>query len=306
MEDKNEIMRDKFRGTLLGLAVGDALGAPVEFMTPRTIMQKLGIIGPLKDMVGGGWLNLKPGEYTDDTDMMLCIAESLAENEVYNPDDIARRFVDWYRSDPKDIGGTTRGALARIGNGIPWQRAGDPDSPANGSVMRCAPIGLFFAFDESKLMQASIETSSITHASVEATMSCFLINLMIAKLVKGEDKQKAFEHSLETVREEATYVEIFFDSERVPIDISRGLASVAVRLATSGLLSAFSLEESIVRVVNLGGDADTNGAVTGALAGAYWGASAIPEIWSSLLNPCSAQQIMDLADKIFNLAIARK
>lgn len=307
-DEKN--MRERFEGCLVGLACGDALGAPIEFLNLQMIAQKLGILGTVREMVGGGWLNLNPGEYTDDMDMMLCIAESLAETNGYNPDDIAKRFVDWYKSNPKDIGNTTRGSLAKIASGVPWQRAGDPVSPANGSVMRCAPIGLMFAFDEKKLIEASIETSAMTHASSDATASCVLINLMISKLVLGEDRQKAFFDCIEILKKtDKTYVDKFFDTFPRPapvIDISKGLASNAVILSISSLIGSFSFEQAIVSVVNLGGDADTNGAVTGALAGAYWGISAIPERWSSKLNPYSADKIRELADKIFDLAIKQK
>lgn len=295
MSDKK--MQEKFSGTLLGLAVGDALGGPVEFKSSSEIKKSFN--GPLKEMVGGGWLKLKPGEYTDDTAMMLCIAESLVENKDYNPDDIAQRFVGWYKTDPKDIGGTTRRALAKIARGVSWKKAGNKTRPTNGSVMRCAPIGLMFAFNQEKLVETSTESSAITHAHQDSVLSCVLINVMIANLVQAVDKEKALGEARGVVGDIKSS---FVRNMHLFRHHAEGSAVHTALVAISSLLRADTFEEAVVHAVNLGGDADTVGAVTGALAGAYWGALAIPERWFSKLNPYTALQVVELGNRLFELA----
>lgn len=305
----HKIMRQKFEGCLLGLVCGDALGAPVEFMTAEQISQRF---GTLKEMVGGGWLNIKPGEYTDDTDMMLCIAESLAENKDYNPEDIARRFVEWYKSNPKDIGSTTRKSLARLASGVSWKESGDKNSPANGSVMRCAPIGLFFAFNKPELIRASIETSAITHAHNEATASCVFVNLMISNLLildsgKASKYLADFRAFLTMVNElkQGAFLDKLTGPDYRP-DPSKGLAINTTVLAKKSFILSNSFEEAVVTAVNLGGDTDTIGAVTGALAGTHWGSDEIPKRWLQKLNPYSLEKIKEIADTLFELAMSLK
>ena len=137
-------LRDTFRGVLLGLAVGDALGAPLEFQPARAPGNYV------VDMIGGGWQKLAPGEWTDDTQIALCTVDSLLAKSVFDPDDIARRFVLWMESGPKDIGLHTQKVLSAIRDGTPWEQASraaqeaDVANAPNGSLMRCAPLAMFF------------------------------------------------------------------------------------------------------------------------------------------------------------------
>lgn len=297
---------DRFEGTLVGLAVGDALGAPVEFgpqggfMTAQEIASRYGTIS---EMIGGGELKLKPGEYTDDTNMMLCIAESLAENRGYNPDDIAQRFVRWYLTKPRDMGHTTRAALRKIAKGVSWKEAGDKDRPSNGSVMRCAPIGLFFAFENAEILtKASIETSAITHSHRDAVLSCVVLNSMISQLVKGTGKWPAFRYAAEKAVKDDGFFENLILASSGKRDPSSGLAVDTIVLAVNSFTAAKTFEEAVVSAVNLGGDTDTIGAVAGAIAGAHWGVKAIPERWSSKLNPYSVEKIKEIARTLFELS----
>ncbi|MDQ3023642.1 MAG: ADP-ribosylglycohydrolase family protein, partial [bacterium] len=114
-------MLDQFRGCLLGLACGDALGAPLEFLSAAEVAAKHGTV---TEMLGGGWLNLRPGQVTDDTQMTLCVAESYIENGGFAPQDIADRFVEWYRTGPVDIGNLTRTACENLQYGYNFERAG--------------------------------------------------------------------------------------------------------------------------------------------------------------------------------------
>lgn len=291
-------MKDRFIGTLLGLAVGDALGAPVEFLPAEEIVR---LHGTLNEMNGGGHFNWRPGEYTDDTSMMLCIAESLAENGGYVPEDIARRFLDWYKTNPKDIGGTTRKALARLDAGISLFESGIAEGKANGSVMRCAPLSLI-CHDEEFLIKTSIEVSCITHSHPEAALSCVFINVMIAQLLLGADKEAAATYATRKVWEiSPDFADKYLIGSSYKPNPSKGLAVNTMLLATGSFLPARSFEEAVVRAVNLGGDADTTGAVTGALAGAYYGRQGIPRRWSTKLNPKPARHFVKLGEILFTM-----
>lgn len=296
--DKKKI-EDRAAGVLLGLAVGDALGGPVEFMTAAEIKRKYGVFAEMTGgVVGNGHHVLRAGEFTDDTDMALCIAESLVDMRGYAPEDIARRFVDWYKTDPKDIGNTTRLALKRLSQGVSFRDSGLPEGMANGSLMRCAPLSLQYAHYEDGLIDASIEVSAMTHAHSEAKMSCVFVNLMIAKMVLGAEKNHAYNSALERVRGlDRGFISVYFKQYYDP-DPAQGLAVNTLLLSLDCFMKSNSFEEAVIKAVNLGGDADTTGAVTGAIAGAYFGASAIPEKWHAKLNPKPASHFIGLAKKL--------
>lgn len=291
-------MRERFIGVPLGAAVGDALGAPVEFMAARDIAQNYGTV---REMKGGGAYDWKCGEYTDDASLTLCLAESLVEKNGYDPGDIARRFVAWYKTDPKDIGKTTREALGRLARGASFLESGVKEKPTNGSIMRCAPLSMIFCHDEDSLIEASRETSAITHSHIEAELSCIFINIMIARLLMGSSKAEAYAYAAQRTRMiDPDFVKQYIGSSYYP-DPERGLAVNTLLLATGSFLAARSFEETVVRAVNLGGDADTTGAVAGALAGAYYGRSAIPRRWSAKLNPKPAKYFVKLAEALFEM-----
>ena len=291
-------MRERFIGTLLGAAVGDALGGSVEFMTAQEISNRYGTV---REMIGGGSYNWKCGEYTDDTSMMLCIAESLVAQQKYCPEDIARRFMAWYKSNPKNIGGTTREALTRLCEGVPLCRSGVKEKPTNGSVMRCAPLSLIYCHNEEALIEASMELSAITHSHADAKLSCVFINVMIVRLLMGANKKDACAHAVKKTREiDRDFVKKYIGSSYNP-EPRKGLAINTLLLAMGSFMAARSFEEAVVRAVNLGGDADTTGTVTGALAGAYFGRSGIPRRWSTKLNPLPAKHFVKLGKMLFDM-----
>src|SRR5215211_1602510 len=158
--DSDRTLIDRYRGCLLGLACGDALGGPIEFETRAAIRERFP--GGLRDFIGGGWLHLIPGEITDDTQMTLALAESLACSGPLDMDDVAARFLSWFRSEPEDIGNTTRSALSYLANGVPWEEAGErvisesPSAAGNAAVMRCAPVALRFRTAPAQLVPASV------------------------------------------------------------------------------------------------------------------------------------------------------
>ena len=296
---------DRFRGCLVGLAVGDCLGGPVEFWSRAEIRAKH---GRLTELFGGGWLNLAPGEYTDDTQMMLCIARSIVKKGRFDPDDVAVEFVRWYDTRPKDIGNITRTALAKIKAGRPWREASRDahddlggKSAGNGGVMRCAPVGLLHCRREDRLIEDSLVSAQITHWDTLAGWPCVALNLAIAGAVQGSAKDKLLADVLPKIAEPAVR-DALAQVEGLPVGKVRasGYAVHSVQAAFWSFLGTDSFEEAVVTAVNLGEDADTTGAVCGALAGAYYGLAAIPERWVKVLR--DREEIVGLADGILKLS----
>ena len=165
--------RDRFRGALLGLAVGDAVGTTVEFKPPGTFT-------PMRDMVGGGPFDLPPGAWTDDTSMALCLAESLVERRTFDPVDQLERYVRWYRDGHWssigrcfDIGNATRAALERFERtGEPYPGDAAPDAAGNGPLMKLAPVVLAYASDPEAAIRFAGESARTTHGAREAVDAC--------------------------------------------------------------------------------------------------------------------------------------
>ena len=300
-----EALRDRYRGALVGSAVGDALGATVEFMSRAEIARQY---GQLRDIVGGGWLDLPKGEVTDDTQMARCIARSLAERGTFDGDDIAARFVEWYRSNPRDIGNTTRDALVRLANGVPWPEAGQqthekmrPRDASNGSVMRCAPVALFAGADSAANARYSADSSRITHANPLCIAVCVALNTGIAALLTDPEAD-ALAATIGATDDETVRAAL----RAAPAQTADSLDAGGYVLATLqssywALLTHETLEDAIVAAVNLGQDADTTGAVAGALAGARWGYSEIPSRWLDVLR--GREELVTLADQLLDLSM---
>jgi ADP-ribosylglycohydrolase len=306
--------RDRARAALLGLAVGDALGTTLEFTKPAAPPFPTLARGPHRECVGGGPFGVAPGQVTDDTQMACCLAASLADRGALDLDDVARRYVEWEQH-AFDIGHQTRAAIARLRAGDPSRAAGahvwrgSERRPAgNGSLMRTAPIGVRFAGDPDAAARAGAAESSVTHFDPRCRLACAAFDAVIATAVLAPTSMDAFavaRRALDLVAadlerdepEDAREVADARDALRRDLDAAerddpdlygaelhlhrvQGFVRVAFRLAFWELSHAPSLEAALVDVVNRGGDADTNGAITGALLGAVHGASAIPERWT--------------------------
>lgn len=279
---------ERYRGCLIGLACGDALGGPAEFDT-RAQMDERYPDG-LREFIGGGWLNLFPGEITDDTQMTLDVARSLVSCPEGDMDDLANRFLAWRNSNPKDIGNTTRDALDRLARGVPWDEAGEQahqsrgprDSAGNGAIMRCAPIAMRFPSDSVRRREISIDVSRITHANPLCTASAVAVNCAIAELLEGRSIETAFDRSTASVHqlEIRSAIQHALTAERAQI-ASGGYVLDTLSASYWSMLRSASFEDALVIAVGLGGDTDTTAAVTGALAGAYYGYDAIPKRWRS-------------------------
>ena len=298
-----------FRGTLLGLAVGDALGGPLEFMESAAIVKKHGRV---TDMIGGGWLSLPPGQWTDDTAMTIDLARSLVERNGFDPDDIASRFVAWFSSEPPDIGNHTKAVLGRMRGdhlpgtkGVEWKTASNgvqrlnPSSSGNGSLMRCAPVALWDYNDQAARLEHSKTSSEVTHAHQECQWSCAIANEIIAGLIRFGGRDAALDAAMEQCPDAPAHIRkrLSLAPGKVRPELKpTGFVLDTLDCALWCLMNTDSLEECIIEAVNLGGDADTTGAVAGAFAGAFYGETEIPTRWRELLF--ERERIAGLATKI--------
>ncbi len=290
--ERNE--RDRKRGALIGLAVGDALGAAVEFMPP-------GSFKPVTGYRAGGPHGLAPGEWTDDTSLALAIADSIGE-VGWDLDDQARRYLQWWQDGKYsvngrcfDIGGTTRTALGRFEQTGNARTSGDPSGRAsgNGSIMRLAPVPIRYAdlfpdrIDE--LVAICIDSSRPTHASPQCLSACGYFGLVLAALIRGVDRAEALAADWEPLQQLRRLCPLHpeidevaagsFREKEPPEIVGSGYVIKSLEAALWAFHDARDSRDAILRAVNLGNDADTTAAVCGQLAGAYWGESGIPSEW---------------------------
>jgi ADP-ribosyl-[dinitrogen reductase] hydrolase len=305
-----EPLRDRFRGCLLGLAVGDALGAPAESMPEG---QVAATFGRLQDYLGRDWL--AAGATTDDTAMALCIARSLVERGAVDLSDIAAKFVEWMVADGAGIGLQTAAVLSRIQSGehpflasrAVWERSGRR-AAGNGGVMRCAPIGLFDWSRPDDLLRDSRETCRLTHPDPRCEWSCVAVNHAIASLLSGDPAPLASARA--AVAERCPEIGAALGrAADTPVSAMRvdgwdmGYTIVTTEIAFAALAGGRPFEEALVDVVAKGGDTDTNAAVAGALLGARDGYRAIPQRWRDELE--GGGPILHLADALWQLATER-
>jgi ADP-ribosylglycohydrolase len=295
--------RSRYRGSLLGLAAGDAVGTSVEFSPP-------GSFAPVTDMVGGGPFDLEPGQWTDDTSMALCLAESLVERG-WDPADQMARYVRWWREGYLsstgrcfDIGGTTCAALSRFARtGQPFAETVDPEQAANGSIMRLAPVPLRYASDLSVAIERSAESSRTTHPAPRPVDACRYLGALIAQAVDGVAKDELLSASFWQFGSLDPQIEEIargsFARKEPPAIRGAGFVVRSLEAALWALATTSSFEEGCLRAVNLGDDADTTAAVYGQLAGAIYGAGGIPPHWREQL--ALAGRIEELADRLLEL-----
>lgn len=280
MTDASE---DRITGCLVGMAIGDALGAPLEFHS-RTEVRRM-YPEPLREMRASRlWAK---GEYTDDTQMALCIADSLITRDELMPSDVAARFRKWCRT-TKDVGIQTRTVLAMPGyESAPETCAREyyvehPSSSAgNGAVMRCAPIALFHLDSIPMLLADSRRSARLTHADPKAQSSCVLLNLAIREAVVNgtrDARPEALSRLPQVERKEWTRLKHIENVPEYEI-ASSGYTIATVEAAFWSFLTTRTFEDAVVRAAHLGDDADTVAAVTGAIAGAFYGYSGIPVRW---------------------------
>jgi ADP-ribosyl-[dinitrogen reductase] hydrolase len=309
----NSLSPIRHRGALLGLAAGDALGTALEFRSPGTFK-------PISDMIGGGPFRLEPGQWTDDTSMALCLAESLIDCAGFDPADQMRRYLRWYEEgylsctgNCFDIGNTVRSALMRFKRtGDPYAGSTDTHSAGNGSLMRLAPIPMAYASDPAQAVASAADMSRTTHGAAEAVDACRYYAWLVADALRGADRTEltsdAFAPDRMPDRQPLAprIAEIAAGSykERSPPRI-RGTGYVvdALEAALWAFWNTETFEQGALLAVNLGDDADTTGAMYGQLAGACYGADAIPAAWRERI--AMRDVIERMADDLLVLANGR-
>ena len=290
---------NRARGAMLGLACGDAIGTSAEFL-PR------GSFTPLTDMVGGGPFDLKPGEFTDDTSMSLCLASSLIENG-FDLNDQMTRYVRWrdegYLSSTGrcfDIGNTTDEALEvfkRTGN--PISGSTEPDSAGNGSIMRLAPIPIHFLDTPDLALQLCAEQSRTTHQSPECVMACRLLGEVLIRSLQGKSKVDVLAPSQQVLELSSGLRSIACgEYQTKTIDQIRGSGYVVESLEAAlwSFWKTDNFKDGVLLAANLGDDADTTASIFGQIAGAYYGQGGIPVEWIQKLT--MGDEIGELAEQL--------
>lgn len=313
---KNSIskQRNSIAGAMFGVAVGDALGGPVEFMSPEQIALKYGRVS---SMIGGGWLSLAPGEITDDTQMTLCVAEGIIENPAAPIEAIGRLFIQWANSGPKDIGGACSSSIRnakRMGGQVPgaytWACAGKMTQTqtgrpveGNGALMRTVYPGLFYPNNYQAEKWASA-IGQMTHAGPRSNEACILYTRMVNLLTASESRPQDAQGVREFLAEHCAAVQEYAAAVKASTvtPASGGYVVDSMRIAVGSIATTGSFEEAVIEAVNLGGDADTNGAITGGLAGAWYGYDAIPEEWIAALAP----EVRDTLNRLADAAVSAR
>ena len=299
-------VKERYRGCLLGLAAGDAVGTTLEFSAPALVLK------PLTDMVGGGPFHLKPGQWTDDTSMALCLASSLVE-KGYDPADQMQHYLRWYREGYLsstgrcfDIGNTISAALRRFERtGEPYSGSADPYSAGNGSIMRLAPVPLYYAPCPREAIEKSGDSSRTTHGATAAVDACRYLGALIVGAIQGLDKATLLSSHFSPVpaywEERPLVAEIrevaagSFKERNPPQIKGSGYAVKSLEAALWAFYHSATFGEGCLMAANLADDADTTAAVYGQLAGAYFGDNGIPAGW---------RQKVALHDTIVTLAEA--
>jgi ADP-ribosyl-[dinitrogen reductase] hydrolase len=301
-------LRERYAGTLLGHAVGDALGAPAEYLSPQQIVERWGV---LTEMVGGGPHGLAPGETTFATQMTLCLAESLVTQKRFDPEDVVRRYLAWFADGPKDVSLTVRTALLSLRAGtsidLASRRAYEilgSATAGNGSLARCSPIALLCRSDPDAALDISLRESGLTHFDRMAGWACAAFNQLVVAALGGR-LRSALLPVAKSLDEEDARVSAALREAAVaePEEIHSSAAVLdTLRAGIWCTIHAHSFEEAVITAVNLGNDADTTGAVAGALAGAHFGERAIPPRWLDLLDV--RQEVTAAAEGLADLAAA--
>lgn len=283
-------LRNRIAGALYGVAIGDALGAPLEFMSQEQIANKHGRV---TEMIGGGWLDVEPGEITDDTQMTLAVAEGIIANPEDPIQEIGARFIEWAMSGPKDIGATCsmsiREAAARSHQEAPdkttWFNASKHTSEinggrsgGNGALMRTVYPGLYYEW----LLEAVTKAGNIakmTHWDKKSTDACCLYTEMINLITEADNNDEAWQ-----------YIDSKLEGSEYRLQPRKGVSPTgyvvdSFKCALHSLAVTKTFEDAIVEAANLGGDADTIAAITGGLAGAIYGYKEIPPRWIETLSP---------------------
>jgi len=292
-------VRDRCRGAFLGLACGDAVGTTVEFSARGSFL-------PLQDMVGGGPFHLKPGQWTDDTSMALCLGASLLE-KGFDPQDQMDRYCRWYHTGYMsstgrcfDIGTTVRDALVDYEtSGNPFSGSEHPHSAGNGCIMRLAPVPIYCYPSRTTMIQMSADSSRTTHGTAECLEACGLLATVLYEAFSSSSKDKVMtpDQAGPFQCEKIAAIAAGDWKDKLKPEIrGSGYVVDCLEAALWCFEKTDSYEQAVLTAANLGDDADTTAAVCGQIAGAFYGESGIPEPWLEKL--AMVTEIRELADQL--------
>ncbi|MBK1721770.1 ADP-ribosyl-[dinitrogen reductase] hydrolase [Thiocystis violacea] len=277
-----EILVERAVAAYLGLAIGDALGATVEFLTPREIRDQY---GEHRDIIGGGWLRLRKGRVTDDTEMSLALGQSLLDKGGVDAGAIAEAFSEWMRTKPVDIGHTVRRGISLYRRGGETQVPENDYDAGNGACMRTLPIALFtLGADVAQIAAANRTQAHVTHHNALADAGTLTVIRMVQTAVLGGTPA-----SLRALAEElvANHPSYRFDRKRE--ENPGGYIVETLRAVFQALFGTEGLESAMIDVVNRGGDADTTGAILGMIAGPLYGLASVPKRWLKTLDGATSR-----------------
>jgi ADP-ribosylglycohydrolase len=305
-------LRKRFRGALLGLAAGDAVGTTLEFTTPGTFE-------PVTDMVGGGPFQLEPGQWTDDTSMALCLAASLIECDGFNAIDQMKRYVLWWREGYMssngtcfDIGNTVIAALRKFeaNPAEAFHGSTEPMTAGNGSLMRLAPIPLAFFNDPENAIALAAQSSRTTHGAAVAVDACRYMTALIVGALNGASKEELLSPMYSPVegywekhplcKEIAEIAAGSFKTKEPPAIRGSGYAAHSLEATLWAFHKSTDFVCGVLLAANLGEDADTTAAIFGQLAGAFYGIDGIPFEW--VLKLARRDEILRLSDNLYEMS----
>lgn len=274
-------LKSRALGAYLGLAVGDALGAPIEFLTKREIAHR----GGHAEMTGGGWLKLKPGQVTDDTEMSLYLGRAWIEAGGWNANTSATQLAEWLKHYPIDVGNTCRRGIRRFmldGSLHGTERESDG---GNGAAMRILPIALATYGNDAAFEIAAIEQAHITHYHPLSDAATLTLGRMVHALLSGQGAEACQLLATQLVSSNAQFRYTPYPGR------ASGYIVDTMQTVMHHFFSTNNFEDCVVATVNCGEDADTTGAIVGMLAGALYGVSAIPKRWLDKLDINVKQEI---------------
>lgn len=289
---------ERARAAYLGLAIGDALGATVEFMTPREIRVAYGVH---RHIIGGGWLNLKPGQITDDTEMSLALGDAILAKGTIDPVAIGEAFDAWMRSKPVDIGNTVRRGILNFRNR--GEIAVEPNEydAGNGACMRVLPVAFATLGQSSEQVAAAVRMQAhLTHNHPLSDAGTLCVVQMIQMALTGASKIELLFGPVHTLIQR--HPEFRFRQRNA--DNPSGYIVHTLCAVFQGLFDTDSFEECLIDVVNRGGDADTTGAIAGMIAGACYGLEGIPLHWQEALVPKVTTRCVEQASALLSLSRA--
>lgn len=279
-------------GAYLGLAIGDALGATVEFMTPREIHNTYGMH---RKIIGGGWLKLKPGQVTDDTTMSLALGSSIIAADGFDTKAAADAFTDWLKAKPVDCGGTCRRGIRRYMLDGSLEAPPNEGDGGNGACMRNLPIALATLGDEKELFAGTLSQCHITHNHPLSDAASLALGRMTQQLIMGGGIKACRSIANALISEHPA-----FRFDPYPKRASAYIVDT-IQTVLYFFFRTDSFETCVTQVVNQGDDADTTGALAGMLTGAAYGVQDIPSYWLKKLDPKVAQAIETQTDELLKL-----